>query len=122
MNHATVNIAFFVSLLVIMPIGLILMILWGIKIIKPMTANVEKSRRINLSEIAFKALIYMFPGMLVFLLFSIPVLYFGYLRKQETFCRQMIEVNKLTTTHPDLEKKCGMLDINELLENSRTGK
>ena len=92
-----------------------------IKVIKPMTKNLEKSRRINVSEIAFKALFYMLPGMLVFVLFSIPVLYFGYLRKQEAYCRQVIEVNKLTRTNPDLQERCGMLDIDELLENSRMG-
>ena len=120
MNHAGVTTAFYVSLLVIMPIGLILMILWAIKILKPMTVNLEKSRRINLSEVAFKALFYMSPGMLVFVLFSIPVIYFNYLLKQERFCGQMIEVNKMTANNPDLQEKCGRLDIDELLEKSRT--
>lgn len=62
MNHATINTAFYVSLLVIMLIGSILMILWAIKILKPMTKKLEKSKRINLSEVAVKALFYMLPG------------------------------------------------------------
>ena len=85
-----------------------------------MTVNLEKSRRINLSEVAFKALFYMSPGMLVFVLFSIPVIYFNYLLKQEIFCGQMIEINKMTANNPDLQEKCGRLDIDELLEKSRT--
>lgn len=48
--------------------------------------------------------------------------YFNFLLKQETFCKQMIEVNKLTETNADLEKKCGSLNINELLENNRMKK
>lgn len=86
-----------------------------------MTRNLEKSRRINLREVAFKALFYMLPGIFVFVLFSIPVIYFNYLFKQETFCLQMIEVNKMTANDPDLQEKCGRLDIDELLEKSRAG-
>ena len=121
MNHSTIAAGFYISLFVLMPIGLVLMILWTIKILKPMTRNLEKSRRINLREVAFKALFYMLPGIFVFVLFSIPVIYFNYLFKQETFCLQMIEVNKMTANDPDLQEKCGRLDIDELLEKSRAG-
>lgn len=119
MNYATVNAAFYASLVIVLPIGLILMILWARKILKSLTRSIEKSGSLDLQMISFKTLVYMFPGMLVFILFSIPAIYFNYLLKQEAFCKKMIEVNKMTVTNRDLEEKCGSLDINELLENSK---
>jgi hypothetical protein len=122
MNHATVNAAFYVSLLVILPIGLLLMILWSRKIIKPLSKSIEKSGVFNLDAASVKTLFFMFPGLVVFIAFSIPVIYFNYLLKQESFCKEMIRRNNLTETHPDLQKKCGSLDIDELLRNSNLEK
>lgn len=51
MNHATVTTAFYVSLLVILPIGLLLMILWMRKIFKPLSKSIEESGRVNLDMI-----------------------------------------------------------------------
>lgn len=122
MNHATVTTAFYVSLLIILPIGLLSMILWMRKIIKPLTKSVEKSGRIDLDIISFKTLIFMLPGLLVLILFSVPAIYFNYLLKQETFCKEMIKRNNLTKTRPELQEKCGSLDIDELLRNSNLEK
>lgn len=119
MNHATVTAAFYVSLLVSLPIGLLLMILWMRKIIKPLTGSIEKSGFLDLQMVSFKTLVFMFPGIIVFLAFSVPAIYFNYLLKQESFCKKMIQVNKFTEPNSDLREKCGSLDINELLENSR---
>lgn len=122
MNHATVTAAFYISLLVILPIGLLLMILWAKKILKPLTRSIEKSRRINLDEISYKTLFFMIPGVLVFILFSVPAIYFNHLLKQETFCKEMIKRNNLTETRPELQEKCGSLDIDELFRNSNLEK
>lgn len=87
-----------------------------------MTKSIEKSGALNLNVVSIKTLFFMTPGLLVFIAFSIPVIYFNYLLKQERFCMEMIERNKLTKTNADLEKSCGSLDINELLENSKVKK
>jgi len=122
MNHATVTTAFYISLLVILPIGLLLMILWIRKIIKSLSKSIEKSGLFDLQMISFKTLIFMLPGLLVFILFSVPAIYFNHLLKQETFCKEMIKRNNLTETRPELQKKCGSLDIDELLRNSNLEK
>ncbi len=74
MNHVTVTIAFYLSLLIILPVGLILMILWMRKILKPLTKSIEKSGWFDLQMISFKTLIFMFPGIIAFIAFSIPVI------------------------------------------------
>lgn len=118
MNHATVTLAFYLSLLVLMPIGLALMIWWALKIFKPVVRKPD----VDLNEVMFKGVVFMLPGYLALILFSCPAIYFNHLLKQEAVCRQIIEVNKLTATNRDLEEKCGSLDIDELLKNSQAGR
>lgn len=118
MNHTTITVIFFISLIFLMPAGLILMIRWAFRIYQP----VFKKPSVDLNEVMLKAVVFMFPGYFALVLFSLPAIYFNYLLKQEKFCQQMIKVNKMTETNADLEEKCGSLDINELLENSRMEK
>ena len=122
MNHTTVATGFYISLLVGLPAGTALMILWMRKIYKPLYKSVEKQSIFDLDVISLKAIVFMLPGLFVMILFSVPAFYFGALRKQEKFCRQVIEVNKLTETDAELEEKCGNLDVDELFADSRVKK
>lgn len=117
MSHTTITVAFYLSLFLILPLGLILMILWVIKIYKPLSKSVNISKGINLDEFSAKGVIFMLPGFILFVLFSIPTLYFNYLFSQEEHCKELIKVNNLNKTAPILQEQCSAFDINELFES-----
>ncbi len=118
MNHLTIQIAFYISLLIILPIGGILMFKWGKRIVKPIAKDIDASKHIQVNGIAFKTFIYMIPALLVFMVFAIPVLFFGNLQKKESYCKQLIEFNKLEKSDPILKERCSCLDIDELFEKT----
>lgn len=119
MNHTTIQIAFYISLFLILPIGGIFMYKWAKRIIKPMARDIDKSKHIQLEGIAFKTFIYMIPALLAFGIFAIPVLYFGSLQKKEDYCVQVIKGNKLTKSDPILTERCSCLDVDELFEKAK---
>lgn len=118
MNHTTINVAFYISLLVILPIGGILMILWGRRIIKPVAKGIDGDKHIHLQGIAMKTFVYMIPAIICFGLFAVPVIYFGHLQKKESYCIEVIKVNKLDKNDPVLKERCDCLDIDELFEQA----
>jgi hypothetical protein len=121
MNHSTIEIGFYISLFLILPLGGIVLFIWGRRMVKPIAKGIEKDKHIHLHGIAFKTFIYMLPAVLVFVLFAVPVFYFGNLQKRETYCKELIKVNKLEKTDPILKERCTCLDINELFNSSRSG-
>jgi len=114
MSHTTIQIGFYISLFLILPIGAFLVFKWGRRIIKPIAKDIDKSKHIQLEAVAFKTTIYMVPALLVFILFAVPVFYFANLKKKERYCREIIKVNNLQKTDAMLTERCSCLDINEL--------
>ena len=117
MNHLTIQIAFYISLFVILPMGGILMYKWGKRIVKPIARDIDKSKHIQLEGVAFKTFIYMIPALIGFFVFAIPVLYFGNLQKKEDYCKELIKFNKLEKSDPILKERCSCLDVDELFKN-----
>ena len=114
MSHNTIQIGFYISLFLILPIGAILAFKWGRRITKPIARDIDKSKHIQLEAVAFKTFLYMIPALLVFILFAVPVFYFASLKKKERYCREIIKVNNMTKTDPMLTERCSCLDIDEL--------
>ncbi len=119
MNHLAIQIAFYISLLIVLPIGGILMYKWAKRIVKPIAKDIDNSNHIHVQGIAFKTFIYMIPALLVFAVFAIPVLYFGNLQKKEGYCKELIKFNKLEKTDPILKERCSCLDVDELFEKAK---
>jgi hypothetical protein len=119
MSHLTIQVAFYISLILILPIGGILMFKWGKRIVKPIAKDIDNSKHVQVEGIAFKTFIYMIPALLVFALFAAPVLYFGSLQKKESYCKELIRFNKLKKTDPILKERCSCLDIDELFQNAK---
>ena len=70
MNHFTILACFWISLVVILPAGLIAMILWAKKVY-PKTVKYADGQKINsLRVMSGAAFLYMIPGILLFFLFS----------------------------------------------------
>jgi len=118
MNHATINILFYISLIVILPIGAYLMIRWGKRIVKPISRDIDKSKSVQVQGIAFKTFIYMIPSIIGFIIFAVPVMYFSHLMKQEDYCIELIRVNHLKKTDPILKERCDCLDHEELFQKA----
>jgi hypothetical protein len=125
MSHATILICFWISLVVIIPIGLIVMFLWGKKAYRWTMKYISDKQFIIDAPIrygriiAYVASFYMIPGILLFLLFCVPVLYFGHLLKQENFIVQVIQVNHLKKDSPDLDEYRSTYNIDELYERAQ---
>jgi len=116
MNHTTLIMALNISLYLVLPIGMVLLFLWFTKIYKPLVKSLEKMKRISTNSVAIKVMIYMMPGLLIFVLFSVPAIYFNHLIGQEEYCQELITVNNFKKDHPTLIKRCGSLDIEGLFE------
>lgn len=111
MTHNIIVIALTLSVLIGIPLGIVLMVLWIKRIFKKVLSNK--------GPLEGTVLIYAFPGLVVFIVCSIPAFYFNYLLKQEGYCQQLIKANpRLTKDDSDLLERCGALDINELFKAS----
>jgi len=122
MTHATINTLFWISLVVILPLGLLLMILWGIKAYRWTMKRFSKEKQISIvttHHIGGMVFIYMIPGLLIFFLFCVPVFYFGNLLKQEDFIVQVIQVNHLQKDSPYLDKYRSTHNIDELYDRAQ---
>ncbi len=120
MNHATLSIAFYVSLVLGMSIGIAIMIGWAKRILKPAVTTLERSlessKVIDHEVIGGSMFLLMLPGLIAFVLCCVPVIYFNYLLKQHNYCLQVIRVNKIKNTDDEfLIARCGKLDLDELL-------
>lgn len=114
MSHSTILLAFYVSLILILPIGLFLMVHWAKRIFKPIAKGIDESKHINLNGIAFKTFIYMIPGIIVLGIFAAPALYFNHLIKKEDYCVEVIRFNRIKEPDADLKERCSCLNMDEL--------
>ena len=65
-------------------------------------------------------LIYLFPGVAMLAISFIPSFYFGHLLKQETYCKKIIEVNKMIKSDDSfIQERCSFLDLDELFKNQQ---
>jgi hypothetical protein len=111
MTHNTIVIALALSVLIGIPLGIVLMVLWIKKIFKKVLGSK--------GPLEGAVLIYAFPGLVVLIVCSIPAFYFNYLLKQEDYCQQLVKVNpRMTKDDPALLKRCGALDIDALYKAS----
>lgn len=116
-KHDTVEFLFFFSLISCLPLGIALMLLWAKKIFPALLRRINARRDIVLSHLSIQAFAYMIPGLLLLILCSVPVFYFGNLRKQYSYCMQVVRVNEgISRNSPFLLKRCGDFDIDELFE------
>ena len=117
MGRLAVEWGFHISLFCGMPLGILLMILWGRRIFGRLKKAMEQQPHLDISWIAMRSLVLMLPGLLIFVLCCVPALYFGDLRKQRVYCLKVIEVNEgIAKDNPWLIERCGCLDLDELFE------
>ena len=99
--------------------GAFVLIWWAKKIWKKYYKSATNDRVISISAVSMKALIYMFPGILLFILMNIPLMYLGSLLKKEDYCKEIIRVNKgIKKNDPFIKERCNCLDVDELFENA----
>ena len=120
MTKTSIQIYLLISFILALAIGIYILIWWYKKISKRLNKSVEKSKSVE--SIGMKSLFYNFPALITFILLFIPSLYFGYLLKQHTYCKNVIEVNSKSsigfdTNNKEFISECGCFDINELTNN-----
>jgi hypothetical protein len=119
MTHDQLNLYFWISLGLGLPLGLALTILWAKKILPGLLRWMNRQPVISLRGISVKAFIYMVPGLLLLIICSVPALYFNYWLKQEQYCIQVVQVNeKIEKDHPIFQERCSCLDVDELFLNA----
>lgn len=119
MNHATLELYFKMAYYILMPLGILLMIWWGVKMYRRNVKKLEQQKTISISVVGMQTLFYMLPSIFVFILFSVPAIYFNHLINQEDYCKQLIQVNDLKSNSSVLKERCGGLDIDELMKASK---
>lgn len=117
MSHSTITTYYYLSLLLSLVVGGAILIWWGYVIVKKRHHRIVDPNNIHIEGAAVKGIFYMMPGLLAFVVLSIPVLYFNYLLKQEAYCLEVIRTNQgIKKDDPDLLERCGALNIEELFE------
>lgn len=120
MPHATICTYFYVALGGGLPLGLLLMILWARKILKPLTRSIENEGRIHLHAISMRGTIYMLPGIAAMIVCAVPAFYYNHLLKQHDYCVGVVRVNKgISKNDPFLKQRCGRYDFSELVALSQ---
>lgn len=120
MTKSSIQIYLLTSFIFALIIGIYILIWWYKRVSKRLNISVKKSRTIE--SIAMKSLLYNTPSLCVFILLFFPSLYFGYLLKQHTYCKNVIEINSKSTVGFDIKNKefledCGCFEITELTIN-----
>lgn len=119
MSHATIDILFWLTMGVGLPLGILLYVMWVKKIFPAMMRSMNKEKRVDLESVAMKALFFGFPGLVMMIVCAIPVIYFGHLRKQFDYCVQVVQVNKqIERGDDDLKERCGAYDVEELFREA----
>lgn len=115
MTPDSIDIAFFVSLLLGMGIGIALMVLWTIRFAYPRTMlRLQGWRRVNAHAVAYVAFFHMLPGLLVSLLCCVPLFHSAGLRKQVPYGVGLIRVNDLQRDDAILAERCSRIDSGSL--------
>ena len=119
MTHSTIITLFFLSLIIGLGGGAFLLIWWAKKIWKKYYKSATVGNVISINAISMKALIYMFPGILLFIIINIPLLYIGSLLKKEDYCKEIIKFNKgIKKDDPFIKERCSCLNVDELFQNA----
>ena len=119
MSHSTIQILFYVALVFGLGGGAFILIWWAKKIWKRYYKSVTNDQVIIISAVSMKAFIYMLPGICLFILMNIPLMYLGSLLKKEDYCKEIIRVNKgIKKDDPFIKERCNCLDVDELFENA----
>jgi len=119
MTHNTIQILFYIALVLGLGGGAFVLIWWAKKIWKKYFKSATSDKVISISAVSMKAFIYMFPGILLFILMNIPLMYLGSLLKKEDYCKEIIRVNKgIKKDDPFIKERCDCLDVDELFENA----
>jgi hypothetical protein len=119
MTHSTIQILFYTALVFGLGGGAFVMYWWGKKIWKKYYKSATSGNLISISGVSMKAFIYMFPGILLFFLMNIPLLYMASLLKKEDYCKEIIKFNKgIKKDDPFIKERCDCLDVDELFENA----
>lgn len=120
MTPDTIDTLFYVALVAGLGIGIALMALWGMRFAYPRTLRRWQGRPLNPRAVAFTALLYMLPGLLLFVLCCAPLLYVAGLRKQVPYCVALIRANDLQRDDPILTERCGRIDRESLFRMAGT--
>lgn len=119
MTHSTIQILFYFALVFGLGGGAFILIWWAKKIWKKYFKSVTNDRVISISAVSMKAFIFMFPGVLLFILMNIPLMYLGSLLKKEDYCKEIIKFNKgIKKDDPFIKERCDCLDVDELFKNA----
>lgn len=119
MTHNTIQILFYIALVFGLGGGALILVWWAKKIWKKYYKSATSDRVISISAVSMKASIYMFPGILLFIVMNIPLMYLGSLLKKEDYCKEIIRFNKgIKKDDPFIKERCDCLDVDELFENS----
>ena len=126
MSRAAIDFWFYFTLFGGLPLGIVLAVLWGKKImprlLRLVNRQAERTGVISVSGISLQSLFFMIPGLVLLVACCIPVLYFGNLRKQREYCLKVLEVNKdITKDSRFLQERCGCFDLDELFAEHAAG-
>lgn len=115
MTPDTINTLFYVTVVAGLGIGIALMALWGMRFAYPRAMRrMQGWKRVDVRAVAGMMFVYMLPGLLLFVLCCIPLLYMAGLRKQVPYCVELIRVNDLERDDPILAERCSGIDIESL--------
>lgn len=117
MTKISIQIYLYASLIIALAIGIYVLIWWYKKVSTQLNKSIKNDKSIE--SIGMKSIFYNLPSLIVFSLLFLPSLYFGYLLKQLTFCRDVVEFNTKNSKNfnfnsPEFIEDCGCFDINEL--------
>lgn len=121
MTYDRISTLFYASLLIVLPIGLVAIVLWGLWIFpRIVRSGTPRSGRVSLNQISFAAVFWMTPGIVAMMVCSVPSIYLGHLLKQLDYCTEVVRVNGLERAADMLDERCSLYDRNELAERART--
>lgn len=115
MTHYQIQLFYTLSLTIWLPFSLLVLgycTYLGMKKIRQRSL-INKSVSISL------AFFYSLPSLILFIIMMVPFFYVMNLSKQENYCLDIVQFNKLTQpNHSFLQERCSNFDLNELIERA----
>ena len=119
MTHATVDAMKAFSLALLCVAGIVLLLLWVKRSLRPLTLEAEaraaRTGHVSPEALALRVFFSMLPYLALFIVVCVPLFFFNHLSNQHDVCIDIIQINHLKKGDPFLVERCGRLDQDELI-------
>lgn len=119
MSHSFITLAFNLCLFILLPLATLILIVLLIKVHKKTVHTLKEHNILSINGIAMTTFVKSIPLFILYIIMLIPLFYFNHQIKQENYCIQVIQINKLVDPQEKiLQERCAQFNLTELIQHA----